>query len=86
MRWNFPILIKKWNYPIEMMIYCNECGKHFDIVVTSKGSRKYRCPACGEVHAFDLEVFMNKALEQATRCLEKRAEVAVFDSNLFVAA
>jgi tRNA(Ile2) C34 agmatinyltransferase TiaS len=76
MRWNFPVIIKKWNYllryPVEMMIYCNQCGKHFDIVVTSKGSQKYRCPACGEVHAFDLEVFVNKALEQRNKMLGKK--------------
>ena len=28
--------------PRAMLIYCNGCGKHFDIVVTGKGSRDYR--------------------------------------------
>jgi len=72
MQWNFPIILKNWNYPVEMMIYCNQCGKHFDIVVTGKGSQKYRCPACGEVHVFDLEVFVNKALEQCYKMLGKK--------------
>jgi HSP20 family molecular chaperone IbpA len=58
--------------PRPMMIYCNECGNHFDIVVTSKGSRDYRCPACGKVHAFDLEAFVNKALEQDKKMLKKK--------------
>ncbi len=58
--------------PRTMMIYCDGCGKHFDIVVTGKGSRDYRCPACGKVQAFDLEVFVNKALEQCKRMLKKR--------------
>ena len=58
--------------PREMMIYCNGCGKHFDIVVTGKGSRDYRCPACGKIHAFDLEAFVNQALEQGKRMLKKK--------------
>jgi HSP20 family molecular chaperone IbpA len=58
--------------PRTMMIYCNGCGKHFDIVVTSKGSRDYRCPACGKVHAFDLEAFVNKAIEQGKQMLKKK--------------
>ena len=58
--------------PRTMMIYCNGCGKHFDIVVTGKGSKDYRCPGCGKVQAFDLEVFVNKALEQSRRMLKKK--------------
>ena len=58
--------------PRAMLIYCNGCGKHFDIVVTDKGSRDYRCPACGKVQAFDLEAFVNQALEQDKQMLKKR--------------
>jgi len=58
--------------PRAMLIYCNGCGTHFDIVVTGKGSRDYRCPACGKVHAFDLEAFVNQALEQGKQMLKKR--------------
>jgi len=58
--------------PREMLIYCDGCGKHFDIVITGKGSRDYRCPACGKVQAFDLEAFVNKALEQGKQMLRKR--------------
>jgi hypothetical protein len=58
--------------PREMLIYCDGCGKHFDIVITGKGSRNYRCPACGKVQAFDLEAFMNKALKQCKKMLKKK--------------
>jgi Hsp20/alpha crystallin family len=58
--------------PRTMMIYCNGCGKHFDIVITGKGSRDYRCPACGKVQAFDLEAFVKKAIEQGKQMLKKK--------------
>ena len=70
----FPHEIRFWKplapkLPVSMMIYCSECGKHFDIVVTAKGSRKYRCPACGKVQSFDLDSFTNKAVDQTIRML-----------------
>ena len=58
--------------PRAMMIYCNGCGKHFDIVVTGKGSRDYHCPACGKVQAFDLEALVKKAIEQSKQMLKKK--------------
>jgi hypothetical protein len=58
--------------PREMLIYCNGCGKHFDIMVTGKGPKEYRCPACGKVQAFDLEVFVKKAIEQSKHMLKKK--------------
>jgi len=58
--------------PHEMMIYCNGCGKHFDIVITGKGSKDYRCPSCGKVQAFDLEAFVKKAIEQGKQMLKKK--------------
>jgi hypothetical protein len=61
----------KWNFPVEMMIYCNGCGKHFDIVVKSKNPADHRCPACGKVHVFGLEAFIRKAIEQGKRMLRK---------------
>jgi predicted RNA-binding Zn-ribbon protein involved in translation (DUF1610 family) len=61
----------KWNFPVTMMIYCNGCGKHFDIVVTSKDAADHRCPACGKVHVFGLGAFIRKAIEQGKRMLRK---------------
>ena len=58
--------------PREMLIYCDGCGKHFDIVVTGKGPKDYRCPACGKVQAFDLEALVNKAIEQGRQMLKKK--------------
>jgi ribosomal protein S27E len=55
-----------------MMIYCNECAKLFDIVVTSKGSKNYRCPACGKVQVFDLDAFVKKAVEQSKKMAGKK--------------
>jgi hypothetical protein len=59
-------------FPISMLIYCNGCGNHFDIIITCKGSHDYLCPACGKVQAFDLEAFVKKALEQSKSPTEKK--------------
>jgi hypothetical protein len=56
----------------EMLIYCDGCGKHFDIVITGKGPRDYCCPACGKVLTFDLEGFLKKAVEQSKKMSRKR--------------
>ena len=44
--------------PHAMLIRCADCGKHFDIIVTGKGSKDYRCPGCGRVQSFDLHAFI----------------------------
>lgn len=58
--------------PVPMMIYCQGCGKHFDITVTRKGPENHRCPHCGELQAFDLDALVNKAIEQGKKMLRKR--------------
>ena len=65
----YPFL--KWKFPITMMIYCPECGTHFDIVVTSEGSKNYRCPACEKVQVFDLDAFTKRAIEQSRKMFRK---------------
>jgi len=55
-----------------MLIYCNGCGKHFDIVITGKGPANYQCPACGKVQVFELEAIVNKAMEPGMKMLGKR--------------
>lgn len=66
---DYPFL--KWKFPVNMLIYCNGCAKHFDIVVTSKDSADHRCPSCGKVHVFGLEDFIRKAVEQSKRMHRK---------------
>ena len=61
----------EWKFPVAMMIYCNGCGKHFDIVVTSKDPADHRCPACGKMQVFGLEALIRKAMEQGKRMLRK---------------
>jgi hypothetical protein len=58
--------------PRTMMIYCNGCGKHFDIVVTHKGPQDYFCSSCGKVHTFDAEDFIREAIEQSMKMARKR--------------
>src|SRR5579862_5807879 len=58
--------------PREMLIYCDGCGKHFDIVITGKGSKDYRCPNCGKVQSLDLEAFLKKAIAQSQQMLKKK--------------
>jgi hypothetical protein len=61
---SLPPTFTKWTFPIKMMVRCNQCERLFDIVVTSKKSEDHRCPACGKVQGFALEVFMKKAIGQ----------------------
>ena len=65
----YPFL--KCKFPVDMMIYCRECGKLFDVVVSGEGSKDYRCPDCGKVQVFDLDAFTRKAIEQSRRMLRK---------------
>ena len=44
---------------------------HPIIVVARKGSLLHRCPACGKVHIFDFDSFVNKAVEQSKRMLKE---------------
>jgi len=61
----------EWKFPVEMMIYCNECGKHFDISIADRKPANYPCPACGKVHLFDLEAFVTRAIQQSMKMLGK---------------
>lgn len=64
--------IKHWcSTPRSMMIYCNGCGKHFDIVAT-KEARDYPCPHCGKVQVFDLERLINQAVDQSSKMLRRK--------------
>jgi hypothetical protein len=68
-----------WRFPMPMTIRCYECGKVFDVVLRSKESNGYPCPACGKVEVFDLGEWERKAIAwnqnlitkgmEANRCL-----------------
>jgi hypothetical protein len=58
--------------PHSMMIYCNGCAKHFDIVVAAKGAQEYRCAHCGKMQIFDLENLINQAIDQSSKMLRKK--------------
>ena len=60
------------NFPKSMLIYCNGCGKHFDIVITGKGPGNYQCPACGKFQVFDLEALVNQVMKQGMKMLGKK--------------
>lgn len=61
-----------WKFPLSMMIYCDGCGQHFDIVVNGKEPENHRCPACGTVHTFGLEGLVQKAIEQSMKMAGKK--------------
>jgi hypothetical protein len=55
-----------------LTIRCYECGKVFDVALTSKEPSGYPCPACGKVEVFDLGAWEKKAIawnEKMTRKL-----------------
>jgi hypothetical protein len=59
------------SFPRPMLIYCNDCGKHFDIVLTSGEPAEYQCPTCGAVQKFAFGAFVNKAIEQSRKMAGK---------------
>jgi predicted RNA-binding Zn-ribbon protein involved in translation (DUF1610 family) len=65
----YPFL--KFEFPVNMMIYCRGCGRLFDIVVTGEGSKDYHCPDCGKVQLYDLQAFIRKAVEQTRKMRRK---------------
>jgi hypothetical protein len=60
------------DFPKTMLIYCDGCGKHFDIVITGKGPGNYPCPAGGKVQIFDLEALVNQVIEQSNKMFGKK--------------
>ena len=44
----------EWRFPMSMTIRCYDCGKVFDVVLTSRESHDFPCPGCGKVEVFDL--------------------------------
>jgi hypothetical protein len=59
------------DFPKSMLIYCNGCGKHFDIVITAMGPHDYTCPSCGKVQVFDLEALVKQVMEQSKKMSDK---------------
>jgi hypothetical protein len=57
------------------MIRCKECGKHFDIVISSKGCHDYLCPICGKIHNCDYSDFISKAVKACKRMIERRGRL-----------
>ena len=57
--------------PLPMMIYCDGCGRHFDITVTDKGSENHRCPHCCAVQILNLGSLVKKAIEQGRKMIGK---------------
>ena len=55
-------MLMDWRFPMTMTIRCYECGKVFDVVLTSKDSHDLPCPACGKVEVFDLGAWEKKAI------------------------
>lgn len=54
-----------WDYPKTMLIFCDGCGKHFDIVIEGKGPVDYTCPVCGKIQTFDFEALVQQVIKQS---------------------
>ena len=55
-------MLMEWQFPMAMTIRCYECGKVFEVVLTSKESHDFPCPACGKGEVFDLGAWERKAI------------------------
>ena len=49
-------------FPLSMMIRCYDCGKVFDVMITSKEPHDFPCPACGRIEPVDLGSWERKAI------------------------
>ena len=63
--------LMEWYFPMTMTIRCYECGKVFDVVLTSKDSHDYPCPACGKVEVFDLGAWEKRAIAWNEKMIRK---------------
>lgn len=52
----------QWRFPMTMTIRCYACEKVFDVLLTSKESHQYPCPACGKIEVFDLGAWEQRAI------------------------
>ena len=50
------------NFRMPMTIRCYECSNVYEVVITSKDSEEYPCPACGKIEVFDLGAWEKKAI------------------------
>ena len=62
----------KWKFPINIILYCKECRKHFDIVLVSEASENHLCPGCGKVYGFKLDALEKKA-DEATKSIFRQS-------------
>ena len=60
------------DFPKNMLIYCNGCGKHFDIVINDAGPNSYACPACGKAQIFDFKALIDQVMQQAKNLSSKK--------------
>lgn len=51
----------EWEFPINMTIRCYECGKVFEVVLTSREPHNFPCPACSRIETFDLGAWEKRA-------------------------
>ncbi len=59
-------------FPKNMLIYCNGCGKHFDIVINDAGPNSHTCPNCGKAQIFDFKALIDQVMQQAKQLRGKK--------------
>jgi hypothetical protein len=60
-----------WRFPMPMTIRCYECGKVFEVTLTSTESHDFPCPACGKIEVFDLGAWEKKAIAWSAKMIRK---------------
>ena len=58
-------------FPMPMTIRCYQCGKVYDVVLTSEQLHECPCPACGKVEVYHLDALKEKVIAANAKRIRK---------------
>ena len=58
-------------FPAPMTIRCYQCGKVYEVVLTSEEPQEFHCPDCGKIEVYDLSALRKKATAAYEKLIRK---------------
>lgn len=55
------------HFPMPLTIRCYQCGKVYDVALTSEEPQEFPCPACGKLEVFAVGALKEKVLSANQR-------------------